>query len=839
MVPFLSSMQLELNEPTDSTTITWFADVVLPVPLNRLFTYRLPKDWEPIHAGSRIIVPFGARKVLTGIIYECHNNPPKDYEAKYILEVLDQRPSIVSQQFKLFDWIANYYMCTLGEVLNSGLLTGLKVSSESKVQLNPFFDLDDTLLDSKEEMLVSALSKRDSLTYQEIIEILGVKTISGIIKSLIQKEAIIIFETIRERFSPKIEKRIRLQREWVPNEVLEGLLEKLDGKPKQLEILLKYLQQVPVHDDPDLNNQGNSKREMIATGISSSSLKTLVKNQILEEFEVIISRFPEEFHSPAQVNLNAEQTRAYQEIHHCFESNSVALLHGITGSGKTEIYIKLIEETIEAGNQVLYLLPEIALTTQIMVRLKKIFGSRMGVYHSKFSDNERVEVWNGLLDGKYDIVLGVRSSIFLPFNNLGLIIVDEEHEPSYKQMDPAPRFHARDTALILAQIHHAKTLLGTATPSLETMHNAVSNKYGLIRLNERYNDAVLPNIMIADIGKERKKKTMRSEFSSILHNQIATTLENSEQIILFQNRRGYSPFLSCGNCAWIPKCPNCSVSLTYHMFSNELRCHYCSHAEANPGVCIECGGNDLKTVNYGTEKIEEDVKLIFPKATVARMDLDTTRSKYGYQQIINDFSELGTDILVGTQMLSKGLDFNNVQLVGVMDFDRMLHFPDFRAHERTFNLVTQVSGRSGRRAKQGLVVIQTTKPDNQILKYIVDHDYTSFYESEIQERKAFKFPPFSRLIRTIVKHSDLKISVQGAAKLADIFRSKLGAKVIYGPQEPVISKIRNKYLQEIVIKLLPQDSPSKTKTILIQERQQLLLSKEFKGLIVQFDVDPY
>jgi primosomal protein N' (replication factor Y) len=836
--------QLELNEPNAIERITYFTDVILPIPVPKLFTYRVPFELnENIGIGLRVIVPFGQRKVLTGVIAKVHKMPPKDYEAKYILDILDLDPSINSTQINFFEWMASYYMCTVGEVLNIALPSGLKISSESRVQLHPAFDLvySGYPLSDNETTIIEILEERESLSYNEISEITGLKTIYSLIKSLVRKECIIIYEEIKEKYKPKIEKRVRLKPEIaLNNQKIHELLDDLSTRPKQVDAIMYYLQQVPVFDNPGLNENGMSKSAFLKKEISVSSVSTLVKNNIFDEFEKIISRFPEikpEVDAPV---LSKSQQIAKEKIHIGFDQNKPVLLHGVTGSGKTEIYIDLIQDVVESGHQALYLLPEIALTTQIVSRLRKVFGDKMGVYHSRFSDNERVEVWKGVLNGSFTFVVGVRSSLFLPFDNLGLVIIDEEHETSYKQMDPAPRYHARDASLVLARLHHAKVLLGSATPSIETNYNTISGSFDHVELKERYGEASLPDIEFADIGKERKQKKMKGDFSSKLVEEIEKTLNNEEQVIIFQNRRGYAPYLNCETCGWIPKCENCSVSLTYHLYKNELRCHYCGFRQHIPSTCNSCGSMELETKSFGTEKLEEDLKLMFPEHRVKRMDLDTTRKKYGYQTIIEEFESGTIDILVGTQMVSKGLDFNKVALVGIFDADRMLHFPDFRAHERTFQLITQVSGRAGRRKKKGKVIIQTYSPEDIILKMIQEHNYEGFYQKEIQERKHYKYSPFYRLINITLKHKDSRACREACEYLSGSLKEIFGNSRILGPHEGLIAKIRNQYIWEILVKLERGgvDLP-KAKEILKNRVFEMKQQKEFRNIHLIFDVDPY
>ncbi|HEX5171898.1 MAG TPA: primosomal protein N' [Cyclobacteriaceae bacterium] len=832
---------MDIFEQSD-TKITLFAELLLPVPIPKLFTYRVPFNLnDKIQVGQRAIVQFGDRKILTGIVTATHEHPPTEYEAKYILELLDDFPVITEQQFQLFRWIAVYYLCTLGEVMNAALPAGLKLSSESMVQLHPSFSLDESeqAFSEKELMLLKHL-ENESMRYSDISKLLGVKNLYTILKSLAGKEAIILFEEVKEKYKPKTETKVRLADAYNNPEALEKLFETLSAKPKQEAIVLKYLQDVPVLHDTTSNKTGILRDTLLAGELSRSSLQTLIKNNVFETFEVIVSRFEEEksIESP-YIQLSEVQKHAQLEILQRFVDKNITLFHGITGSGKTEIYINLIKQALDGGSQVLYLLPEIALTTQIVQRLKKIFGNTMGVYHSKFSDNERVEVWKSVLTGRFKFVVGVRSSIFLPFDNLGLVIVDEEHDASYKQQEPAPRYHARDVAMVIGQMHHAKVLLGSATPSVESYYHAQQGKYGLVRLDKRFGEAQLPLVRIADMGQERKQKTIKGEFSRTLLNAISETLGKKEQVIIFQNRRGYSPTVSCEDCGWVPKCINCAVSLTYHQFRHALICHYCGYRESLPHHCPTCSSTRIKTVGYGTEKLEEELKLQFPDANVQRMDLDTTRSKTGYETIIDQFEKGETNILVGTQMVTKGLDFDHVSLVGIFNADRMIHFPDFRSYERAYQLITQVSGRAGRRDKPGTVVIQTSSPEHALVQTILNHTFDEFYQSQLQDRYNHHYPPFTRLIEITVKHTDKKSGKTTAAELTDLLKKNLEGVRVLGPGEPMISKIRNQYLMSTLIKIPRSGIDLGTiKNKMMEIINNLLKLKDHRNSRVIVDVDP-
>jgi primosomal protein N' (replication factor Y) (superfamily II helicase) len=831
---------VDIFEQADRTTL--FAEILLPVPIPKLFTYRVPANLnEKVLPGQRAIVQFGDRKILTGIISNVHGTPPTDYEAKYILELLDDYPTTNSVQLKIFQWIAAYYACTLGEVMNAALPAGLKLSSESMVQIHPAFSLEEsTQAFSEKEVILLNHLKNGSMTYSEITKLLGVKHIHAILKSLVGKEAIILFEEVKEKYKPKTERRVRFTSEFAAPERLEETFKLYESKPKQEAVLLKYLQDVPMLKDASANKKGISKKKLLEGDVSESSLQTLIKHKIFEEFDVVIPRFvfEEDVDSPV-ILLSEAQEKAQNEIFKSFEQHAVTLLHGITGSGKTEIYITLIRKALDSGSQVLFLLPEIALTTQIVARLKKIFGETMGVYHSRFSDNERVEVWNGVLTGNLKFVIGVRSSVFLPFDNLGLIIVDEEHDSSYKQQEPAPRYNARDVAIMMAQFHHAKVLLGSATPSVESYYQAKQNRYGLVMLTERFGSAQLPEIILADMRAERHRKTVKGEFSSTLLKSIDETLTKKEQVIIFQNRRGYAPMVSCEDCGWVPKCVNCAVSLTYHQYRHALVCHYCGYKESLPNECSTCTSKRIQTLGYGTEKLEEELNLQFPDSSVQRMDLDTTRSKNGYENIIEQFQSGETQILVGTQMVTKGLDFDKVSLVGVFNADRMMHFPDFRSHERAYQLITQVSGRAGRRDKRGKVVIQTSSPEHPILAFILNHRYEEFYQREIKDRHDHGYPPFTRLIDIVVKHTDKKVCRNASWQLTESLKSSLQNLTILGPGEPMISKIRNHYLMSILIKI-PRGKTdlSVVKASIQQAGEETMKQKAYRSCRIIIDVDP-
>lgn len=820
-----------------------FADIILPVPIPRMFTYIIPHSMKSeINLGARVIVQFGKKKVLTGIIGKVHNKPPQAYQAKPILEVLDDLPSVNPLQIRFWVWMAEYYFCHIGEVMHAALPSGLRLSSESKVQMNPNFDRENSQypLDDREILILNALESKAELSYDECEVILSIKNISPILKSLVKKEAILIFEKVQEKYSPKVETRIRLNTAIAESKAaLQTIFESLANKAKQESILLKYLRDVPVMKLPKSNEKGVDKATLLEDGDSESSLKTLIKNGIFESFKVVVNRIADEEPETEPAALSTAQQSAFEEIKHQFESKQTVLLHGVTGSGKTEIYIQMIREVLDSGSQVLLLLPEIALTTQIVTRLKKVFGSQMGVYHSKYSDNERVEVWNGVLSGRFSFVVGVRSSIFLPFDSLGLIIIDEEHESSYKQFDPAPRFQARDSAIMLAYFHQARTLLGSATPSFESYYNASQGKFGYVELNTRFGNATMPIYYLADLAADKRKNLLKLDTTRILRERIQEALSKQEQVLIFQNRRGYSPYIQCGDCGWTGQCVQCDVSLTYHQFSEELRCHYCGYREKVPSSCPACGSTQLSTMGMGTERIEESLSLLFPEARIGRMDLDTTRNKYGYQRLLDEFGSGNLDILVGTQMITKGLDFGRVTVVGIWDGDRILNFPDFRAGERAYQQITQVAGRAGRREVQGQVIVQTRDIATQLYKQVIKGDYFEFFNQEMHDRKKFYYPPFVKLVKITTRHADNKVAEKAALNLHHGMAEIPIKKIVLGPEKAIIARIKNQYQYESLIKLdRSGNTPVVFKEHLWKITEELKSRPEFRSVRFVVDVDP-
>jgi primosomal protein N' (replication factor Y) len=824
----------------DPNLSTYFVDAILPLPIPKLFTYRVPRELnDELHVGSRIVVPFGKTKILTGIIYAVHEHPPKDYEARYIVDILDTDPTLNATQLKFYRWMANYYMCTLGEVLQAALPSGLKIDTTSLVQRNPYFEAEQHVLSIEEQLVMEQLAEDSAVESAQLADLVGHKNIAKVLRILVAKEAILVIDHVREKFTPKTKKFLRLTAEVADSESkLEEIVNQLEKKPKQLEVVLAYLREVPLLENPSANDDGMAKEEILLAGVSASSIQTLVKNQVFEQFNKEISRFEKITTSKREIELEPEQVQAKTALLEWFAEKDIALLHGITGSGKTEIYIDLIRESINNGHQVLYILPEIALTSQIVSRLKHVFGNEMGVYHSKYSANERVEVWQGLAKGEINLIVGVRSSVFLPFADLGLVIIDEEHEPSFKQFDPAPRYHARDSALMLANMHGAKSILGTATPSMESYYLAEKGHYGYVRLDKRYGESQLPVIKTIDLARAKKTKKIKGNFSDELITAIQNALNDDQQVIVFQNRRGYAPFLSCDTCSWVPQCPHCDVSLTYHQYNSELRCHYCGYKTPMLSTCSACGSHNLKTVSFGTEQLEEEIRTYIPDIAVARLDFDTTKGKTSHQRIIDDFDSGKTRILVGTQMVAKGLDFANVGLVAIIDLDKMLHFPDFRSVERTFQLAIQVAGRAGRSKLKGQVLIQTYNPDQAVIYPILHQKYEDFYRTEIEERRLFNYPPYTRLIKLTIRDRENQLAAAASAKLYQLLIDMLGETMLLGPVIPVISKIRDRYLREIFLKIGRQKDIAGIKKTVAKCIHELHSEKDFKKTDIIIDVDP-
>ncbi|PQJ73211.1 primosomal protein N' [Polaribacter butkevichii] len=806
----------------------------MPIPIQKTFTYSITED-EAIflQKGMRVAVSFGKSKMYSALVLNIHQTKPTLYEAKEIHQILDEVPLVNELQLQHWQWIANYYMCSLGDVYRAALPSAFLLESETIINKNEAFTEEDILADD-EFLIFEALQHQSQLTIHQVAAILGKKKVMPIVNSLIKKTAITIKEEIYEQYKPKLVKYVRLHSNYSSDDSLGNLLEELSRAKKQREAVLGFFQ-LSASKKPIKAKELEEK-----ANVSSSIIKSLVDKNIFEFYHIQTDRIQFKGDTNDLKKLNEFQEKALSEIKETFTEKDVTLLHGITSSGKTEVYTKLIQEVLDQGKQVLFLLPEIALTTQIITRLQFYFGEQISVFHSKYSMNERVEVWNNVLENKPKarIILGARSSIFLPFSNLGLIVVDEEHETSYKQFEPSPRYNARDAAIVLAKIHAAKILLGSATPSLESYFNAQQKKYGFVALNRRHGNVQLPKIELINVKEKQRKKEIKGHFSDRLLKLIQEALDLKEQVILFQNRRGFSPVVECKTCGVSPQCPNCDVSLTYHKFRNELRCHYCNYQRSMPNSCGACGSNTLDNKGFGTEQIELELTQLFPDHKIGRMDLDTTRGKYGYQKIIGAFEAREIDVLVGTQMLSKGLDFDNVTLVGILNADSMLNFPDFRAHERAYDMMVQVSGRAGRSKKQGNVAIQTYNPFHQILQQVSTTNYAEMYKEQLQERWQYKYPPYYRLIKITLKHKDYNKVDTGVNWLFKALYSSFGEHVL-GPTAPAVSRIRNQYIKNIVIKIPPKQSLASTKKQLKKIKDTFEAVKDFRPIRFITDVDAY
>ncbi len=817
-----------------------FANVILPLPLYRYFTYRIPAEMQGLlRQGHRVVVPFGRSKYYTAIVAELHDTEPTEYEVKEIMTLLDDAPIVLHPQLRFWEWIAEYYLCSVGDVYKAALPSGLKLESETALTINPDYEEDaDDRLSEREAILMSTLSAQGKLTVQEIERTTGLRHTLPILRKLVEREAIFVSERIRSNYKPKTEVCVCTTFPQGDNEALRRAFDAVGRAKQQEALLLAYL---------DLSHfmQKGGCIEVARTtllqraDVSPAVLAALVNKGILQTYKREVSRFaPVAKPITALPTLSDEQARALSEIYASLRTKNVTLLHGVTSSGKTEIYTHIISHMLHEGRQVLYLVPEIALTTQLTERLQRVFGDKLLIYHSRFSDNERVEIWRKLLtDRSPRVVLGVRSSIFLPFQNLGFVIVDEEHEASYKQYDPAPRYHARNAAIVLAQMHGAKVLLGSATPAIESYYNAQTGKYGLVELLTRYADNPLPEVVTVDMREQRRKKQTVGNFSDTLLSLMQKALQREEQIILFRNRRGFAPMVECRDCAWIPKCAHCDVSLTYHKRDNRLVCHYCGYTSEIPRTCPACGMPSIEVRGFGTERIEEDVERIFPDTKLARMDMDTTRSRNAYQEIIDDFAAGRSKILIGTQMVTKGLDFDRVSIVGILNADDMLTYPDFRAHERAFQMMSQVAGRSGRGKSRGTVVLQTSQPAHPVINQVIAHDYTGMYATQTAERETYGYPPFTRLIYIYLKHRDEAMLDTLSQRYASLLQQVFGSRII-GPTNPPVARIQSLYIRKIMLKVETTASMAQVKELLRRVYEQSLADDRFKSLTLYYDVDP-
>lgn len=824
---------METLHPTPSSG--QFVKVILPLAVPKAFTYAIPNDLaDNVKFGVRVEVKFGKNKLYAALVIEKIATPPKDYQPKDIISVIDEEPILLPIHLKLWHWIANYYCCTTGEVMNAALPANLKLTSETIITLNTEYEPLLSELNDKEYLIAEALTFQNELPIEEIRKILDQKAVYKYVKSLLEKKVVFLKEDLKEKYRPKKIKCVRLQEPYASDSsTLEEAFEKLSRSNRQVEALMAFLTmkgQKEYIRQSELIKKANADNGVI---------KAIQKKGIFEIYEREISRLIDYGSDVLDTHVLAnQQAQAIAKIKNTFEEKEVALLHGVTGSGKTRVYIEFIKEAIKKGEQVLYLLPEIALTAQLITRLQKFFGNNIAVYHSRLNNNERVELWNSVLNGK-PVLVGARSALFLPFQKLKLIIVDEEHDPSFKQSEPNPRYQGRDTAIYLAHLFGAKVILGTATPSVESYHNAKKGKYGLIEMPGRFGGLKMPDIIIADLKPDLKERKSQKHFSSLLLEEMEKTLKNQEQIILFQNRRGFAPVYRCATCGWHAECRHCDVSLTYHKGFNALKCHYCGFQSKLGADCPACGSKEMKLQGIGTEKIEDEVKIYFPDARISRMDFDSVRSKDGHARIIRNFEEGNIDILVGTQMVTKGLDFENVALVGVLSADQMLQFPDFRASERAFQLMTQVSGRAGRKHKQGKVIIQALQNDHPVIREVRDHDFFALFQREILERQTFKYPPFYRLIRVTLKHKKTDIINKAGNLYGKLLKHQLG-DAVRGPAVPFISRIRNYYLLDFLVKMERHPQKMKfTKQVVVDAMHQLRQKEGLSGVRVNIDVDPY
>lgn len=817
----------------------WYAEIILPLPLDSAFTYAIPAEMESnVRMGHRVIVPFGRKKYYTGIVRSLTNQAPEGFEVKEIAVSLDNDPIVRYPQLKLWEWVAEYYMCAVGDVYKAAVPSGLKVESETFVELNPDYERDDEFpLDDREVMIVSLLTEKKCMAVSAIAREVTLKNLPALITSLIDRGILVISEKIIERY------RAVKQAVVLPAYNMAAIADafaqvKTSKKQERLLMTLTELSGLSRRGEPV--KEVNRKVLLDRSGVTAAVLSAVVKKGLATIEKREINRFKFEGNPSGKLPLlTRAQMKARDEITNLWRDKSTVLLHGVTSSGKTEIYTHLIELALSRGEQVLYLVPEIALTTQLTRRLQNIFGNSIVVYHSKFSDNERVDIWKSMLEESGPrVILGARSSLFLPFGRLGLVIVDEEHEPSFKQNDPAPRYNARDTALVLASMHGAKALLGSATPSVETYYKAINGKFGLVTLTTRYNELPLPPVRIVDMKRARQKGEVNGPLSLDAVRSINGAVEASRQAILFRNRRGFAPMVRCKQCAWVPKCQFCDVSLTYHNHSRQLVCHYCGAVYELPDLCPQCRQPAIEVVGYGTERVEEEIESIFPARKVLRMDLDTTRNKDGYEAIIDAFSSRKADILVGTQMVTKGLDFRTVSSVIVVNADELVNIPDFKASERAFNMLEQVSGRAGRGEADGSeVIIQTYTPDHPILKFVSDHSYINFYNHEIEERKTYLYPPFTRIIYIYLKHADASVLQQFSNAYAQLLSSQLGKRV-NGPDQPRVTRVKSLYIQKIMIKVETGASLSKLRDVLKGAYEKMAKNPVLKNSQVYYDVDP-
>jgi primosomal protein N' (replication factor Y) len=813
--------------------IVTYIDVILPLALPQDYTYAVPVELvEFVQVGQRVIVQFGRNKFYSAIVKRIHHQRPV-VEAKLIEGLAEEEPVVTTKQLAFWQWMSTYYMCTEGEVMNAALPSGLKLSSETNIKYNEYYDGDFEQFSEEAFLVVQALRAQLEMKVPQIQELLRKKNVYGVLKELFNAGVAISAEELIERYKPRTESYIKLNAKYADLGELEKLYEELSRAPKQVELLLAFTQL-------QRKSKFLRKSELLLTAQASAAvLAALVKRQVFVEFKMEVSRLGHLAHEEQEQMIpNEAQVKALAEINQHFDTKNVVLLQGVTGSGKTIVYVEKIREVIAQNKQVLYLLPEIALTAQIINRLRKIFGGLVGIYHSKFNPNERVEIWNKVLKHEYKIVIAARSGLFLPFADLGLVIVDEEHDSSLKQMTPAPRYHARDSAIVLAKMFDGKVILGTATPAMETLHNCEKEKFGWVKMEERFGNMQMPEFIVANTKEEQRWKRMQGSFTPQLVSAIDETLKNKEQVILFLNRRGFANYQTCKTCNHVYMCKSCDVSLTYHKFQNQLVCHYCGYAERLNPKCKNCGVMDLEIVGMGTEKIEDEIVALFPQAKVSRLDYDSTKTKHGHTQVIAQFENREVDILVGTQMVSKGLDFDHVRLVGIINADQLIHFPGYRAHERAFQLLQQVSGRAGRKNKQGQVVIQTADPNHPILQLVLAHNYNGLYQREILHRQQFSYPPFTRMIELKLRHKEANVVDKAALFIANEIR-KIGECTVLGPAVPFVSKINNYYIRELLLKTNQQTKDLSQLKLKVRRVIDFMKTQaELKSTDVSIDVDP-
>ena len=826
-------------------TLQRYVDVILPLPLYSSYTYSVPEEFlDDVQVGSRVLIQFGKKKFYTGIVEALHSNAPKGYDVKPLIAVLDSEPILRYPQLNFWKWISDYYLCSPGEVYKAAVPTGLKPESETRISLNPDYEPDDSnplRLSEHQALALMTMQEHKRLTVAELEAETGIRNATKVIMPMLEAGILEIDERLAESYRPKKITVISLNFPRHDQQRLHECFDLVKRSKMQEKALLTYLD-LSMWLSPASKLKMVTRQQLLeASGVSHAVLKAMADKGIFLIEKKTVNRFDSQQEKETEINLpvlSAAQQDALKEIDEGFRNNPIQLLHGVTGSGKTEIYIHLISRALDTGNQALFLVPEISLTTQLSDRLRKVFGNRLLVYHSKFSDSERVDIWRRLLSTHEPlVVLGVRSSVFLPFSHLGLVVVDEEHESSFKQYDPAPRYNARDAALMLARMHGAKSLLGSATPAIETYFKARKGKYGLVTLSERYEGSVLPDVEIIDMKEMRKKKEVSGILSSPLRRRLLATMQQHRQAILFQNRRGFAPVVVCEQCGWTPKCAHCDVSMVYHKNLGMLRCHYCGYSTLLTQLCPACGLNGLKIFGYGTERIAEEINEAFPEYNIARMDLDTTRNKDAYQNIIEDFARHDTDILIGTQMVSKGLDFGDVATVGVLNADTLLNFPDFRSNERAFNMLEQVAGRAGRRKEKGTVVIQTLNPDHEVLRHVKNHDYAAYYSGEIADRSRYAYPPFTKVINIYIRNKNSQMCDKAAVDFTLALRKVFGDRVL-GPEKPYVSRIASYYIQSIMLKMEVGVSMKKVKDMLRQIYASIAGSPEMKSSLVHYDVDP-